>query len=317
VLSPKYLRTLRQPNRPQIEITGDRPCRGCGYNLRGLKQGGRCPECGLFIESAGAAPRIDLICSDEPAMRRRMQRGLLAATIGLGGMVAMRLWMIFPFPRPDEWIIIDIISLVFSIAWCIGVWMITPKALELYGQPMHTARRAARILALAWPVAFVGYCIFDTAGGTGTASLGFQAAQIGRSLGGVGVLVVLYMLVLPAYDAGNDDISKWLITAFWGLLFLSPLVGFVPRGIAPTEFGWVVYGFLAVFIVTWAIIAAIAVTCLWVLHRAATWKSGHLATVGQRDERIRETRAEIDREVVEKIRPLGDWSPTENRRVDP
>jgi len=32
------------------EVNRDRPCRECGYNLRGLQYGGRCPECGTVIE---------------------------------------------------------------------------------------------------------------------------------------------------------------------------------------------------------------------------------------------------------------------------
>jgi hypothetical protein len=224
-------------------------------------------------------------------------------------MVAMRLWMIVPFPRPEQWIIIDIIAFVFAAAWCNGVWLITPKELEQYGQPMTTARRAARILALAWPVAFLGVLLLDTTGNTSQATLGFQAWQIGRTIGGIGVLVLLYLLALPAYDAARDDVSKWLITAFWGLLFLSPFIGLIPRGIAPVEAGWVFYGFLAVFIVVWAILAAIAVLCLFALYQTAAWKGGHLSRFGARSERIRETRADMDREVAARIRPLGDAPP--------
>jgi len=291
------------------DIDYDRACAGCGYNLRGLKLGGRCPECGLHIEPAGTRKAaIDLIGGDDPAMRRRMQRGFLVLATGLAGMIAMRLWMIVPFPRP-AWVIIDAASLLFAVLWCTGVWRITPKQLDHYGQPMQTARQAARILALAWPAAFLGVILLDTTGNTSRASLGYQAWQIGRTLGGIGVLVTLYMLVLPAYDAARDDVSKWLITAFWGLLFLSPFIAYIPRGIAPVSAGWVFYGFLAVFIVVWAILAAIAVLCLVALYQTAAWKGGHLARYGARSERIRETRADIDREVHEKIRPFGESPP--------
>ncbi|MFG0329159.1 MAG: hypothetical protein ACF8PN_04600 [Phycisphaerales bacterium] len=34
---------------PEQEIQGDRACHQCGYSLRGLKVGGRCPECGAMI----------------------------------------------------------------------------------------------------------------------------------------------------------------------------------------------------------------------------------------------------------------------------
>ena len=34
---------------PRLE--SDWPCRICGYNLRGLHRGGRCPECGTGLEA--------------------------------------------------------------------------------------------------------------------------------------------------------------------------------------------------------------------------------------------------------------------------
>jgi hypothetical protein len=34
---------------PRLE--GDWPCRICAYNLRGLRRGGRCPECGTGVEA--------------------------------------------------------------------------------------------------------------------------------------------------------------------------------------------------------------------------------------------------------------------------
>ena len=40
---------MRPP--PVLELG---PCRGCGYDLRGLKPGGKCPECGTSIPSGTA-----------------------------------------------------------------------------------------------------------------------------------------------------------------------------------------------------------------------------------------------------------------------
>lgn len=39
-------------NRPQVAELG--PCRSCGYDLRGLRPGGNCPECGTLIPSGTA-----------------------------------------------------------------------------------------------------------------------------------------------------------------------------------------------------------------------------------------------------------------------
>lgn len=64
-LSDKYLKYRKAIEGRQIEP--DLSCDRCGYNLRGLRYGGRCPECGLPIQlpdwsrdSLSAAPIADI-----------------------------------------------------------------------------------------------------------------------------------------------------------------------------------------------------------------------------------------------------------------
>jgi len=47
---PNVLRRYLIAHFDRGPIATDLPCNGCGYNLRGLKRGGRCPECGRAIE---------------------------------------------------------------------------------------------------------------------------------------------------------------------------------------------------------------------------------------------------------------------------
>lgn len=293
-LSPKYLKYHASLKGTAREIDHDLTCGGCGYNLRGLKVGGRCPECGLAIDRAATSNRLNVLAPGDPAERARMRFGLLTAAVSLGSLVALRVWVIAPFPRP-EIAVIDGIAFFISMAWVVAVWMITPAALDHYGRPMRIARRAVRVLNLAWPLAFA-------------ALLSDIPAMwiVCRVFGGIGVVTLLWILALAAVDADRDDVSKWLITSFWGLLFVSPVAAMIPRGIAPAGPGWVIYGFVSILVALWAILAAIPVVCIFSLGRTAGWKSNELMRRGTRSERIRERRAEIDRAVRSRIRKLGD-----------
>jgi hypothetical protein len=46
----------------ELDVPGDLPCAGCGYNLRGLRLSHRCPECGALI-----AETIEQSLGDDPA----------------------------------------------------------------------------------------------------------------------------------------------------------------------------------------------------------------------------------------------------------
>jgi hypothetical protein len=37
---------------PEAQVNGDLPCQSCGYNLRGARAGGACPECGSLVRDS-------------------------------------------------------------------------------------------------------------------------------------------------------------------------------------------------------------------------------------------------------------------------
>src|SRR5579862_1383750 len=53
-------------------VEKDAPCRRCGYNVRGLKTDGLCPECGAPV---GTAVFGDLLKYSQPAWVRSLARG--------------------------------------------------------------------------------------------------------------------------------------------------------------------------------------------------------------------------------------------------
>lgn len=70
------------PNRPPVEIDRDWACGQCGYNLRGLMTGHRCPECGN-VELYHPPREGELIHADWLATQTTTPLRAWGATVGL------------------------------------------------------------------------------------------------------------------------------------------------------------------------------------------------------------------------------------------
>jgi hypothetical protein len=105
-------------------VTQDVLCRKCAYNVRGLHQNNKCPECGTPV---GLSIRGNLLCYSDPAWVDKLSRGvelilwgLLAALVGsvAGAVVVMALG------RRAQ-ILAQIIGVGASVVGFIGAWLLT------------------------------------------------------------------------------------------------------------------------------------------------------------------------------------------------
>ncbi|GJM18905.1 MAG: hypothetical protein DHS20C14_11180 [Phycisphaeraceae bacterium] len=64
-------------------VETDRECPGCGYNLKGLPRGGRCPECGRLIGGKASGRLVDNIVYASPAYLRTLRSGLLIMVVSV------------------------------------------------------------------------------------------------------------------------------------------------------------------------------------------------------------------------------------------
>lgn len=135
------------PNVQIVDLAGtiitDVACRRCGYNLRGLRQDGRCPECGTPI---GLSVQGDLLRFADPDWVEKMARGirlmlwgiLIAFVVGIiGGIITAT----GKFPTLSK----ELIQIVGGLVGVYGAWLLTAPDPSRVGEDRYlTARRVVR-----------------------------------------------------------------------------------------------------------------------------------------------------------------------------
>lgn len=165
----------------QTHIAHDRECDHCGYNLKGLQPGGKCPECGRPIRSLSS--RTSGTISDEAPTYfvKRLRLGFLLVSLSI---ILSTLFRIF---GPET----SIPEIFFSLFWLLGIFIITSKRPKTTGMRPDKVldndkfRLIVRLVNIAWPARAL--CAAGLYALTSTPTGGNPAL--------VGILTILGMLI--------------------------------------------------------------------------------------------------------------------------
>jgi hypothetical protein len=139
----------------RTSIADDIPCCKCGYNLRGLETGSRCPECSTAVSTS---LRGDSLFYGDPVWVNRLARGATLINAGLVvGILGIVLAVVMAFTigrmtvPPDT-----IVAIISDLLLAAGSWLFTTRDPGRVGEDWYgTARKITRIM----PVIGIGVAL--------------------------------------------------------------------------------------------------------------------------------------------------------------
>lgn len=297
-LSSKYLRyrAMEGENPPRDDSA--MACRGCGYSLRGLPAFARCPECGLSsVDGTALAPLSPIT----PAARTMMRAGFLIMWLVMLAIALLRLaWQATAFvPTLDlSYSRYVIVMVLLSMLWAGAVWLVTPVTFDRLGRAAVYQRWFVRCAAIAYPLGYL-LLVRDAMGNPGQIIDWAALSTLIRLIGGIGAVALLHLLGQAAWSSELSDESDALHNATVTLSIPSALIVLLP-----VEGSWFVFIWLTAVVLWWAIMVGRIAMVIHRLEQHVRWLGITVRSAADRMERIMEKRAEVDREVEGRIRPL-------------
>lgn len=301
-LSNKFLQR-REALRRSRTIDHDWHCPTCGYNLRGLTLGRNCPECGQSITKIGMPG--DPLCPGEPHKRTHVWLGLTLLAGVLVAVSLLRVWLFIAlvflgWPGAERAYLI--LGAGLALTWIVGVFLLTPRAMESAYPQLWWLRRAARWSQLLWLPGYVLWimAVLGPLSGTAGADVLQGWSVLFRGLAGVGALFVAAWLMQLAVDAELEDAARWMNLSIWMLPIPSLLLANLPA-----QMQWIFLVLIGMVLLTWCWFVLLWGRAVWVMQRHVGWAMRHAVQAHGRDARINEMRTHLQQEAESQVRPLG------------
>jgi hypothetical protein len=215
---------IRPPLRPLGTLDADRPCTRCGYNLKGLAPGGRCPECGSPIRAKISSSEIAPAVLEAPISQLlTLAYGCYGLIIAIGLLFVVRVALGIGRAAPI-W--------VASLVACVELVFIAAVALATIPRPGGVRGEVAGAIDLCWRwgARLLSVCgllstlaiIAASVGGAGTTNWSALAAWLGwgARLGAIPLALSLSGL---ATSLANESLA-WRLRSIVALFVVSALL---------------------------------------------------------------------------------------------
>lgn len=300
--SNRYLkfRRLIEGGEAAGTIARDVPCGHCNYNLRGLKPGRVCPECGHVIPNDVVSSTDPLLAGD-PDRRSMTMWGFTLMACSVFGAVALRigsaaLWAFVSWPTLP---IHAAMRLAIALAWSIGVCMALPRSVDLGRPGRRTLRHFAVASQFLWIPSAACWLLSVTPGFAAIAMSMRNWSHLLSAPAMIGAVGVALLLSLVADDIELDEAPRRIGVAIWTVPVLTVVLLFVPRRV-----GFITLALFGPLLLAWCWYMIAFARGAWEFRQYVDWGMRQAGDVGDRAARIARTRAELEREAAAQVRTL-------------